>query len=73
MYKVTDRGGAIKVENGVYKIDLLMATKEECLNFGRRKGKAIIGVETTTTSTGGTSSASGTGAKLVELANGNVE
>ena len=68
VYKVTDRGGAIKVENGVYKIDLLMATKEECLNFGRRKGKAIIGVETTTTITGGTSSASGTGAKLVELA-----
>ena len=68
VYKVTDRGGAIKVENGVYKIDLLMATKEECLKFGRRKGKAIIGVETTTTTTSGTSSASGTGAKLVELA-----
>ena len=69
VYKVTDRGGAIKVENGVYKIDLLMATKEECYNFGRRKGKAIIGVETTTTTTnGGTTTASGTGAKLVELA-----
>ena len=50
-YTVEDRGGAIKVENGVYKIDLLMSTKEECLNFGRRKGKAIIGVETTTTTT----------------------
>ena len=69
VYKVTDRGGAIKVENGVYKIDLLMATKEECLKFGRRKGKAIIGVETTTTTTnGGTTTASSTGAKLVELA-----
>ena len=69
VYKVTDRGGAIKVENGVYKIDLLMATKEECYNFGRRKGKAIIGVEVTTTTTnGGTTTASGTGAKLVELA-----
>ena len=68
VYKVTDRGGAIKVENGVYKIDLLMATKEECYKFGRRKGKAIIGVETTTTTTGGSTTASGTGAKLVELA-----
>ena len=46
-----------------------MATKEECYNFGRRKGKAIIGVETTiTTTNGGTTTASGTGAKLVELA-----
>ena len=68
VYKVTDRGGAIKVENGVYKIDLLMSTKEECLKFGRRKGKAIIGVEITTTTTGGSTTASGTGAKLVELA-----
>ncbi len=68
VYKVTDRGGAIKVVNGVYKIDLLMSTKEECLKFGRRKGKAIIGVETTTTTNGGTTTASGTGAKLVELA-----
>ena len=66
VYKVTDRGGAIKVENGVYKIDLLMSTKEECLKFGRRKGKAIIGVETTTIDK--TPTASGTGAKLVELA-----
>ena len=68
VYKVTDRGGAIKVVNGVYKIDLLMSTKEECLKFGRRKGKAIIGVETTTTTNGGTTTESGTGAKLVELA-----
>ena len=68
VYKVTDRGGAINVQNGVYRIDLLMATKEECLKFGRRKGKAIIGVETTTTTNGGTTTASGTGAKLVELA-----
>ena len=66
VYKVTDRGGAIKVENGVYKIDLLMSTKEECLKFGRRKGKAIIGVETTTIDK--TPTAIGTGAKLVELA-----
>ena len=66
VYKVTDRGGAIKVVNGVYKIDLLMATKEECYNFGRRKGKAIIGVETITTNK--TPAASGTASKLLELA-----
>jgi cell wall-associated NlpC family hydrolase len=61
VYKVTDRGGAIKIVNGVYKIDLLMATKEECYKFGRRKGKAVIGVETNPVT-------SGTGGKLVELA-----
>ena len=66
VYKVTDRGGAIKIVNGVYKIDILMPTKEECLKFGRRKGKAVIGVETTITDK--KPAASGTGAKLVELA-----
>ncbi|WP_330585676.1 XkdQ/YqbQ family protein [Clostridioides difficile] len=42
-YTVTDRGGAIKVVNGVYKIDILMSSKEECYKFGRRKGTIIIG------------------------------
>ncbi|HHX3327873.1 TPA: XkdQ/YqbQ family protein [Clostridioides difficile] len=42
-YTVTDRGGAIKVVNGVYKIDILMSSKEECYKFGRRKGSIIIG------------------------------
>ncbi|MCC0685626.1 NlpC/P60 family protein [Clostridioides sp. ZZV14-6345] len=42
-YTVTDRGGAIKVVNGVYKIDILMSSKEECNKFGRRKGTIIIG------------------------------
>ncbi len=42
-YMVTDRGGAIKVTNGVYKIDILMSSKEECNKFGRRKGTIIIG------------------------------
>ena len=68
VYTCTDRGGAIKIVNGVYKIDLLMATKAEAYAFGRRKGKAIIGVETVTTTTGVSSSSSGTGAKLVEEA-----
>lgn len=39
VYEVTDRGSAIIVDSkGVYHIDLLMATKEECLQFGRRQG-----------------------------------
>uniref|UniRef100_UPI00374EEB2A C40 family peptidase n=1 Tax=Clostridioides difficile TaxID=1496 RepID=UPI00374EEB2A len=42
-YTVTDRGGVIKVVNGVYKIDILMSSKEECNRFGRRKGSLIIG------------------------------
>ena len=68
VYTCTDRGGAIKIVNGVYKIDLLMATKAEAYAFGRRKGKALIGVEVTTTKGSSSSSASGTGAKLVEEA-----
>ena len=57
VYKCTDRGGAIKVVNGVYHIDLLMATKSEAYAFGRRRGKAIIGVEVSSNSgSDGTSS-----------------
>lgn len=55
VYRVNDRGGAIKIVNGVYKIDLLMANKKEALSFGRRKGKAIIGVEVTNNGGGSTS------------------
>ena len=63
VYKVTDRGGAIKIVNGVYKFDLLMATKEECLAFGRRKGKAVIGVDVINATV--SESANTIGAKLV--------
>lgn len=63
VYKVTDRGGAIKIVNGVYKFDLLMATKEECLAFGRRKGKAVIGVDIINATV--SESANTIGAKLV--------
>ncbi len=63
VYKVTDRGGAIKIVNGVYKFDLLMATKEECLAFGRRKGKALIGVDVINATV--SESANSIGAKLV--------
>ncbi|HBG4088897.1 TPA: C40 family peptidase [Clostridioides difficile] len=42
-YTVTDRGGVIKVVNGVYKIDILMSSEKECYDFGRRKGTIIIG------------------------------
>lgn len=42
-YTVNDRGGAIRIENGVYHFDLLMRTNEECNNWGVRYGTAIIG------------------------------
>lgn len=63
VYTCTDRGGAIKIVNGVYKFDLLMATKEECLAFGRRKGKALIGVDVINATV--SESANSIGAKLV--------
>lgn len=62
VYTVTDRGGAIIIDsNGVYHIDLLMKDKKSALAFGRRKGKALIGVEvseTPSTSNGVNSKAS---------------
>jgi cell wall-associated NlpC family hydrolase len=42
-YTVTDRGGAIKVRGDVYQFDLLMSSKAECNNWGRKNGTAIIG------------------------------
>lgn len=42
-YTVTDRGGAIDLKNGVYRIDILMSSEKECNDFGRRKGSIIIG------------------------------
>lgn len=52
VYTVTDRGGAIVIDsNGVYHIDLLMKDKKSALAFGRRKGKALIGVEVSETPT----------------------
>lgn len=45
VYTCTDRGGAIKIVNGVYKIDLLMRDKATAYAFGRRKGSVKIGVE----------------------------
>ena len=43
IYEVTDRGGAITVKDGVYHFDLLFSSNSECNNWGKRKGKAIIG------------------------------
>lgn len=43
VYKVTDRGGAITIKNGVYHFDLLMATRAQCNKWGKRTGYAIIG------------------------------
>lgn len=50
VYTCTDRGGAIVIDsNDVYHIDLLMKDKKSALAFGRRKGKALIGVEVSET------------------------
>lgn len=43
VHKVNDRGGRIKVIDGVYHFDLLMKTKSQCNKFGKRKGYAILG------------------------------
>ena len=64
VYKVTDRGGAIVIKDGVYHFDLLMKDKKTAYAFGRRKGKAIIGQLVSSNS----SSSSGGNQKLVELA-----
>ena len=64
VYKVTDRGGAIVIKDGVYHFDLLMKDKKTAYAFGRRKGKAIIGQ----LASSGSSSSSGGNSKLVELA-----
>lgn len=44
-YTVTDRGGAIKIQNGVYHFDLLMSSNAECNKWGVKYGTAIIGGE----------------------------
>lgn len=66
VYRVNDRGGAIKIVNGVYKIDLLMSTRQEAYSFGRRKGKAVIGVSTTSNSNDSSSSSKAN--KAVDIA-----
>lgn len=44
MYKVNDNGFVIIIEkDGIYYIDILFGNVEEVNNFGRRKGKIIIG------------------------------
>lgn len=43
VYTVNDRGGAIKIRNGVYQFDLLMSSASECNRWGRKNGSAILG------------------------------
>ena len=59
IYTVNDRGGAIKIVDGVYHIDILMSTKEECNNFGRVNGKLVIYGESDDESTTSTTSTNG--------------
>lgn len=68
VYKVTDRGGAITVKNGVYHFDLLMESKTKCNKFGRRTGKAIIGNGTGYKTKTVTSGASGKAGKVIDKA-----
>ncbi|MCQ4637667.1 NlpC/P60 family protein [Anaerovorax odorimutans] len=68
VYKVTDRGGAITIKNGVYHFDLLMESKAKCNKFGRRKGKAIIGNGTGYKTKTVTTGASGKVGKVIDKA-----
>lgn len=43
IFRVNDRGGAIKVKNGRYHIDLLFKNHASAYAFGRRTGYAVIG------------------------------
>ncbi|WP_418721830.1 XkdQ/YqbQ family protein [Clostridioides difficile] len=61
-YTVTDRGGAIGLKNGVYRIDILMSSEKECNDFGRRKGTIIIGDGT------GYTNATGKAKELISIA-----
>ncbi|WP_139627442.1 C40 family peptidase, partial [Clostridioides difficile] len=61
-YTVTDRGGAIDLKNGVYRIDILMSSEKECNDFGRRKGTIIIGDGT------GYTNATGKAKELISIA-----
>ncbi len=67
-YTVTDRGGAITVVNGVYHFDILMSTKVECNNWGKRYGTAVIGGEWQKVAPAASSGA----AAFVEIAAGEV-
>ncbi|MDC9298730.1 3D domain-containing protein, partial [Clostridioides difficile] len=42
-YTITDRGGAIGLKNGVYRIDILMSSEKESIDFGRSLGTIIFG------------------------------
>lgn len=58
VYRVNDRGGAIKIKNGVYHIDLLMGSAKQANAFGRRRGKALIISKTAKTAKTSSSSSS---------------
>ena len=56
-FRVNDRGGAIKIINGVYRFDLLLPSGSEMNNFGMRDGYVIIGDGTGYHSEGGSNKA----------------
>ena len=61
IYTVNDRGGGIKIKNGVYYIDLLVANMSEATKFGRRSGKVEIGASGDSGSSDSGSNDSGSG------------
>lgn len=66
-YTVTDRGGAIQIENGVYHFDLLMSSNAECNRWGRKYGAAIIGGSGSLTGTTSSGSSAETGTKKKDI------
>lgn len=41
VFKCNDTGGAIKINNGVYRFDLYFPEHKDALTFGRRKGNGV--------------------------------
>ena len=67
IYKVTDRGGAIKIVDGVYHIDILVGSEKTANKFGRRTGKIILGDNKPTYKYEGNSSSTGSRSKKYEV------
>ena len=67
VYKCNDRGGRINISNGLYHIDLLVANRTEANKFGRRRGKAVIGVTESSSDGSSGSSNNSTANKAVNL------
>lgn len=73
IYTVTDRGGAIKVVNGVYHIDLWLPSNNECIKFGRHNGTAtIIKKSSSSSSTSNSSKKTSSKRDIIDVAIGEI-